>query len=45
MMISAEVIETSVTITDSVTNSREYSYLEDQTTPSKGSLLFKLFTV
>ena len=45
-MISAEVIETSVAFTDNLlSTSREYSYLEDQTTPSKGSLMFKLFTV
>ena len=39
MMITAEVIETSVTTT------QEHSYLEDQTKRSKGTLVFKLLTV
>ena len=29
----------------SVTTSQEYSYLEDQTKPYKGTLVFKLLTV
>ena len=47
MIISATVIETSVTITDylSVTTSQEHSYLEDQTKQSKGTLVLKLLTV